>query len=267
MKNGVSARDDQEAQRLRTFWDSRYKDFSLRESGIKSLTPRYSELLYRCKQKAYCKALNVARIDLSKPVRILDGGCGQGFFASVAHQVFQSPMYTGVDISVKAISFLQPLYPEFNWICADLCERAGLPDEKFDIAQSIEVLHLILDDRNHSEAIRNMVSTLVPNGILIITDTLPQRNDRVNEYIVFRPFPYYQNLFNELGLRVLDVCPMYYWLPDMGMTSAHLKRWFRALTPYLIYCLDRLLLRLKIPQVRQSHDSKMKMIICQKVTR
>jgi SAM-dependent methyltransferase len=266
MNNRASATDDQEAQRLRTFWNSRYEEFSLRESGIKSLTPRYGELLYRCKKKAYCKALDFADIDPSEPVRILDGGCGQGFFASVARQVFQSPMYTGVDISEKAISFLQPLFPEFNWICANLFERGALPDEKFDIVQSIEVLHLILEDRNHSQAIRNMVSTLVVDGILIITDTLPQRNDRVNEYIVFRPAAYYQNLFDELGLRVLNVFPMYYWLPDMGMTSVHLSRWFRALPPSLIYCLDRLLLRMKIPQVRQSHDSKMKMIICQKVS-
>src|SRR4029077_19215365 len=121
-------------------------------------------------------ALDFAGIDPSEPVRILDGGCGQGFFASVARQVFQSPMYTGVDISEKSISFLQPLFPEFNWICANLFERGVLPDEKFDIVQSIEVLHLILDDRNHPQAIRNMVSTLVVDGILIITDTLPHRN-------------------------------------------------------------------------------------------
>ncbi len=260
------ATDQQEAQRLRAFWNSRYKEFSLRESGIKTLTPKYSELLYRCKRKAYCRALDCAGIDPARQVRILDGGCGQGFFASVAHQVFQSPIYTGVDISERAIAFLIPLFPEFNWICADLCDRRSFLDDKFDIVQSIEVLHLILDDQNHSQAISNMASATAPNGILIITDTLPQSNEHVNEYIVFRPAEYYERLFNQLGLSLLEVFPMYYWLPDMGLTAVRLRQWFRTLPPYLVYCLDRLFLRLKIPQVRQSHDSKMKMIVCQKIS-
>src|SRR5437879_2894681 len=100
----VPATDQQEAHRLRMFWDARYHDFSLRESGIKSLTPQYSELLYHCKKGAYFKALALGGVDASRSVRILDGGCGQGFFASVARQVFQSLTYTGVDISEKAIA-------------------------------------------------------------------------------------------------------------------------------------------------------------------
>jgi SAM-dependent methyltransferase len=260
------ATDQPEAQRLRTFWNSRYKEFSLRESGIKSLTPQYSELLYRCKTKAYCRALDCAGVELSKPVRIVDCGCGQGFFALVARQLFQSPTYTGIDISEKAISFLRSHYPALNWICANLCDRHAFPNDKFDIVQSIEVLHLILDDRNHCQAISNMASALAPNGILITTDTLPQKVDQVNEYIVFRPADYYDKLFSQLGLRLLKVFPMYYWIPDMGMTSVRLRQWFRVLPPYLVYCCDRLFLSLNIPQIRQSHDSKMKMIICRKLS-
>ena len=82
------------------------------------------------------------------------------------------------------------------------------PDEKFDIVQSIEVLHLILDDHdNHSEAIRNMVSALVSNGVLITTDTLPKSNDQVNDYIVFRPADYYDKLFNQLGMTSARCLP------------------------------------------------------------
>jgi SAM-dependent methyltransferase len=256
--------DQEEAQRLRAFWNSRYRDFSLLESGIKSLTPEYGELLYRCKRKAYCKALDFAGVDSSKPIRILDGGCGQGFFATVAREVFQYPVYTGVDISEKAISFLKPLFPEFKWMWADLCDRGCFLDERFDVVQSIEVLHLILDDRNHSQAISNMASAVVPGGNLIITDTLPMKINQVNEYIVFRPAEYYRRLFNQLGLELVRVFPMYYWIPDMGMASQRLRRYFRVLSPDVIYYLDRLFLKLRVPQVRQSHDSRMKLIMCRK---
>ena len=259
-------RDRQEGARLKTFWNSRYEEFSLRESGIKSLTPIYSQLLYRCKKNAYRKALAKGGIDPSKPVRILDGGCGQGFFASVVRQVFQSPTYVGIDISEKAITFLKSRFQEFEWICADLADdKLGLP-QKFNVAQSIEVLHLILDDANHSQAISNLVSNLLPNGILIVTDILPPKRTKIDEFIIFRPTDYYDNLFNRLGLECLNIFPMYYWIPDMGMALPRLRRLFRIIPPNVVYYFDRLFLKLRIPQVNQSHDSKMKMIVCRKAS-
>src|SRR5262245_7622159 len=89
----------EESERLKMFWNSRYAEFSLRESGIKSLTPTYSELLYQCKKEAYCKALRIGGVDKQAAAHILDGGCGQGFFASLAVKLFRTASYTGVDIS------------------------------------------------------------------------------------------------------------------------------------------------------------------------
>jgi SAM-dependent methyltransferase len=255
-------KDKSEAKRLQEFWNSRYQDFSLRESGIKALTPAYSELLYQCKKEAYRKALSCGGIDLAKTVRILDGGCGQGFFGLLARDLFKKASYTGLDISEKAIAYLKTFLPDFTWACADLSDAEGLTDQVFDIVQSVEVLHLILDDANHSQAIRNLVACLAPEGILIITDILPEDWTRINEYIIFRPLKYYDKLFAELKLDIVGLFPMYYWIPDMGIASLRLRRFFRLLPPSLMYCLDRLFLRTGIPQFRQSHDSKMKMIVC-----
>lgn len=259
-------RDQREADRLKEFWNSRYKEFSLRESGIKTLTLSYSELLYKCKKNAYIKALAMGGIDTVKPVRILDGGCGQGFFASVVRQVFQTPNYVGIDISEKAISFLESKFVEFEWICADLASDCLVLPQKFDVVQSIEVLHLILDDANHTQAISNLASNLLPNGILIMTDILPPKRVKINEYIIFRPIAYYEKLFGQLGLRCVNVFPMYYWVPDMGMALPRGRRIFRILPPQVVYFIDRIFLKLRIPQVCQSHDSKMKMIVCRKVS-
>jgi SAM-dependent methyltransferase len=262
-----SERNDEwrrESERLRSFWNTRYVEFSLLESGIKCLTPEYSELLYRCKKEAYCKALKLGGVDIMKPIRILDGGCGQGFFASVANEVFQAPAYTGVDISEKAIAFLKAQVAGFEWVCADLSDPGLALNRVFDLAQSIEVLHLILDDTNHSQAIKNLVANLAPKGILIITDTLPERRYFATEYIVFRQFEYYERLFDSLNLQLLDVFPMYYWVPDMGALSGPLNRVCRFLPPKLVFAIDRVCLKLKAPQFAQSHDSQMKMIVCRK---
>ncbi len=254
----------QESERLKTFWNTRYVDFSLLESGIKCLTPVYSELLYRCKKDAYCKALKIGGIDTVRKVRILDGGCGQGFFASVAGEVFRIPAYTGVDISEKAIAFLKTQVAGFEWVCADLSEPGLALNRVFDLAQSIEVLHLILDDTNHYQAISNLAAGLVPGGILIITDTLPERRYFANDYIVFRPFDYYERVFESLDLQLLDVFPMYYWVPDMGFSSGPLQRVSRFLPPKLVFTIDRFCLNLRLPQFAISHDSQMKMIVARK---
>lgn len=254
----------QESDRLKTFWNSRYTEFSLRESGIKTLTPEYSELLYRCKKEAYCKALKLGGVNMVRPVRILDGGCGQGFFASVAIEIFRDAAYTGVDISEKAVAFLKTRGAGFEWVCADLSDPGFSLNHAFDVAQSIEVLHLILDDANHYQAIKNLAAHLASNGILIITDTLPERRYFAAEYIVFRPFDYYERMFDSLNLQLLDVYPMYYWIPDMGAASGPLKRVCRFLPPKLVYVIDRLCLNLKLPQFTQSCDSRMKMIVGRK---
>ena len=253
-----------ESERLKAFWNTRYVEFSLLESGIKTLTPQYSELLYRCKKEAYCKALKICGIDTMSPVRILDGGCGQGFFASAAQEVFRAPAYTGLDISEKAIAFLQTRIPGFEWVCADMADPGLALNRVFDLAQSIEVLHLILDDGNHSQAISNLVAHLAPKGILMITDTLPERRHYASEYIVFRPFDYYERLFDGLDLQLVDVFPMYYWVPDMGVASGPLKRICHFLPPKLVFALDRVCLRLKLPRIAQSADSHMKMMVCRK---
>lgn len=254
----------QESERLKVFWNSRYAEFSLRESGNKTLTPEYNELMYRCKKEAYRKALKVGGVDVTGPVRILDGGCGQGFFASVANQVFRSAAYTGVDISEKAVAILRTRFPDFEWVCADLSGPGMSFGHLFDIVQSIDLLYLVLDDKNHFQAIRNMVANLVPKGVFIITDTLPGRRCFATEYIVFRPLDYYERVFDALNLQLLGIFPMYYWLPDMGVASGPLKRVCRLLPPKLVFAIDRLCLNLRLPQFAQSDDSRMKMIVCRK---
>jgi SAM-dependent methyltransferase len=254
-----------EAARLRSFWNARYQTFSLHESGKKGLSEKYIQLLYRSKKVAYRRALSAADLDDMTACRIIDGGCGQGFFASILPEFFRSVTYTGVDISDKAISFLRQRLPMHNWICGDITSPAFSVEGTFDIAQSIEVLHLILEDQNHSQALENLAACLNPRGIMIITDTLPDQRFAANEYIVFRPLTYYAELLEKLALRLIEVLPMYYWIPDMGIAGGRFAQLFRMLPPELVYGLDRVLLASRLPRVRQSHDSEMKMLVCRKI--
>ncbi|MDZ4401099.1 class I SAM-dependent methyltransferase [Prosthecobacter sp.] len=254
-----------ESQRLRNFWNSRYNTFSLKESGIMSMTPEYGELLYRCKRAAYLKALRLARVSRWEMVCILDAGCGQGYFAKLAASKFPKLSYTGVDISEKAVDHLRAEMPEHEWICGDVCDTAFQIRSDYDVCQSIEVMHLILDDGNHRRALQKLADSLRPGGTLIITDTLPAQRYQANNYIVFRPMSYYREVFREAGLALEHVFPMYYWIPDRGAMWHPAIRVTRRLSPLLIYALDRFLLTIRAPQIKPSHDSQMKMMVLRKL--
>jgi SAM-dependent methyltransferase len=253
-----------EAQRLRAFWNTRYEEFSLKESGIKSMSVEYSDLLYRCKRAAYLKALRLAGLERRIGIRILDAGCGQGFFADVADSIFESPDYTGLDISEKVIAHLAHGMPGQRWICGDLCDPALPLDGGYDLCQSIEVLHLILDDANHTEAIHRLARELRPGGALLVTDTLPATRYQPNDYIAFRPLSYYSSLFAGAELELQHAFPMYYWLPDQGGLWWPAPRVCARLPPKVIYGFDRLALALRLPQVKPSHDSQMRMMVLRK---
>lgn len=263
-QDGRTATQQLEHDRLKTFWNQRYVEFSLRESGINKLSPKHSELLYRCKENAYRRAIKAGGVDPRSNVSILDGGCGQGFFAAVTEQLLPSAKYTGVDISDKAIAYLRTKYPVYGWECEDLCNPDFSLGRQFDIAQSIEVLHLILDDQNQTRALVNLGKHVSEGGTLIVTDTLPRNRQCIHDHIVFRPLSHYEQTFRPMGIEVVAVLPMYYCVPDVGARGSRMGRAWRMLPPGLLGAVDRIGVALRLPSYSATHDSKMKMIVCRK---
>ena len=255
-----------ESERLKHFWNARYNQFSLQESGIKGLGKKYVHYLYQCKLEAYLKALKQCNIKTDDFVKILDAGCGQGFFAEQSTRIFPNYDYTGVDISDKVISHLKTKYQAYKWVLSNFCDPNFYIGEKFDIIQSIEVLHLIVNDTNHFNAMKNLSKCLSAHGTLIITDVLPVKRKAVSDYMVFRPLSYYEKICSELNLKISKIFPMYYWLPDRGSRIPPIKYLFYLFPSYFIYSLDRLFLNLKLPQIFPSHDAAMKMLIIKKRT-
>jgi SAM-dependent methyltransferase len=248
-----------EADRLRRFWNERYQDFSLQEAGIKGLDENYIKLLYRCKQNAWVSALRRTALSEREGLRVLDAGCGQGFFADVAQSALRNVVYTGADISERAIAHLRSTRPQHRWMCADFCDARFSAPGQFDLVQSIEVMHLILDDANHGQAMQNFARLLAPGGRILVTDTLPQQY-QVSPYIVFRPRTYYTKLANRLGLRIESVRSMYYFVPSRGWNVWPVSRIFARIRPQFVYALDRAAMAMHAPQFWTTHDSRMKML-------
>jgi 2-polyprenyl-3-methyl-5-hydroxy-6-metoxy-1,4-benzoquinol methylase len=250
-----------EAERLRRFWNTRYQDFSLQESGIKTLSNDYIQLLYRCKLEAWVNALSRSGLRQRTGLRVLDAGCGQGFFADAVERELTAAHYTGVDISEKSIAHLRETRPQHSWICDDFANRDFSLAQSFDLIQSIEVIHLILDDANHAMALSNFAKLLAKNGRIVVTDMLPKVRTQINPYIIFRPLTQYQALADRLGLVIESVRPIYYFVPSRGWTASPVNKVFARLSPQTVFALDRAALAMRLPHFWTTHDSQVKMLV------
>src|SRR5262249_583039 len=113
-------RVDSDADRLRAFWDSRYQDFSLSESGWLGAGARLNEYLYPCQFAALRSALRAGGLSPTSRFSVLDAGCGQGHFARFYRHAYASATYVGVDISERVVAHLRRTIPGGEFHAVDL---------------------------------------------------------------------------------------------------------------------------------------------------
>ena len=135
-----------EPARLREFWDARYAEFSLSESGWMGAPDGLNDRIYACKRQALRRAIDAAGFTRDRAWSVLDAGCGQGHFARFYRDEYPSCSYLGLDISERVVAYLQRSIPDAEFRVADLSAWDDPDGRTFDIVQSVEVLHLILDD-------------------------------------------------------------------------------------------------------------------------
>src|SRR5437762_1734952 len=75
--------------------------------------------------------LNAIRVVAGAPARILDAGCGEGYYlGSLGHG-------SGIDISTAAIDLAARRYPHCEWIVANADRFITYADATFDLVMSI----------------------------------------------------------------------------------------------------------------------------------
>jgi SAM-dependent methyltransferase len=234
--------------RLREFWNSRYTQFTLSESGWFGAGERLNDRIYACKRQALQGALASLGLARDRRWSVLDAGCGQGHFARFYHQEFPSAAYVGVDISERAVGHLRRTMPEAEFHLADLCEWDDPNGRTFDVVQSFEVLHLILDDDVMAQALANLTRRLSATGALLVTAALPATTIQPSDYLRHRSRSFWESTLGGLGLRIASERPMYYWLPDGGPRNKYARYGLTRLGPGALYAIDRAAFALGLPQ-------------------
>jgi SAM-dependent methyltransferase len=260
--------DDRAARdgaRLREFWNRRYADFTLSESGWMGAGEGLNDRIYACKLQALRRAIAALGLTRNGPWSVLDAGCGQGHFARFYRREYPAASYLGVDISERAIAHLQQTIPGAEFRAADLCDWDEADGRTFDLIQSIEVLHLILDDDAMMRALANLARRLAPRGALLVTAALPDETIQPSDYLRFRSRAFWARAIAALGLRVVDERPMYYWLPAGGPANKYLRYALTRIGPGALFALDRAALALGLPQPASAGiDSRMRLLTLQR---
>ncbi len=257
--------DKPDDARLREFWNRRYVNFTLSESGFMGAGEGLNDRIYACKLEALQRALSALGLRRDQRWSVLDAGCGQGRFARFYRDAYPLSAYLGVDISERAVQHLRTTITGAEFQVADLCDWNDPDGRTFDIIQSFEVLHLILDDDAMRCALAGLGRHLSPRGALLVTAARPEETVQRSDYLRYRSRTFWEREMSALGLRLVAQQPMYYWLPDGGPANKYLRYALTRMGPQVLYAIDRAALRLGLPQPASAGiDSRMRLLTLQR---
>jgi tRNA (uracil-5-)-methyltransferase TRM9 len=154
----------------------------------------------------------VAALPTSRPLRVLDVGCGNGRFGVYLHERGLSPLhYTGTDNSRSLLELARNALTDMeqvNLIEADLLSDP-LPDGLFDLVVLFGVIHHIPAAAQRMALMRDLAEGVAPGGLLAFAAWRFYDNPRFQERTLAWP----PDLDREPGDYLLD------WRRGYGRTA------------------------------------------------
>jgi SAM-dependent methyltransferase len=149
-----------------SYWRDRYRKYgtSLRGAADEGLTEGENVVRHREVARAVLALGGAAGIDWPR-ARVLDVGCGTGFFAgALLDQGVRN--YVGVDVTDVLFPRLRDAYPGFQFRRADII-RDAVPGE-FDLVLMLYVADHILEGAHLSQALGHVRQCLSGHGLFVL---------------------------------------------------------------------------------------------------
>lgn len=148
------------------FWRDRFAKYgiSLRGSGDEGLSEERNRRAYQ-EAASIVVALTSQLVDNVSAARVLDVGCGPGFYTQVIAELGVKS-YTGIDITDTLFPLLVERFPDYSFVRKDI--TSDQLDGQFDLVLIIDVVeHIVVDDALEA-AIGNVKDVVAPGGILLV---------------------------------------------------------------------------------------------------
>lgn len=118
---------------------------------------------------------------LEKNATVLDLGCGNGVLLSGLPKDIN---YTGIDISSSLVNIAKKLYPDNNFVLADLLDQSIWNKlDQYDFIVALAVFHHLPSSEDHTKLLQNIKQHLKPGGIILIS-TWRLNQPKFNKYRV-----------------------------------------------------------------------------------
>lgn len=197
----------------RRFWDRRHAaESQLRSGGDIGLTEADNVIFYQIRLGLVLSAI-AGRSPLPPQFRVLDAGCGKGWFS---RQLAACGITVhGIDTSPSAIEQAEAAGGGPTYEVAALADVR--PRRAFDAVICVDVFFHILDDDEWRESVLNLASVVQRGGRLVVADTTAGERKRLGSYIVHRSGSEYQELLSDRGFEDRGVLPYHFRNNPLGL--------------------------------------------------
>ena len=180
------------------YWDQRHRAKGpLQSGGDVSFDHAGNEIFYALRVGRLIDIIGDAS-SLAAPLRLLDAGCGKGFFsramASFGHRV------DGIDSSVHAIEVCQEGAGSRESYAVSTLD-AWAPPYLYDVVYSVDVLFHIMDDDLWAGSVANLASLVRTGGLLALADHGGDEDRLWGDYQRTRAAHRYDELLEKRGYR------------------------------------------------------------------
>jgi len=192
-------------------WNNLYSEhFNLAGSGWTELGEAYNYWLYKLRVKVFNKALVENNITFNENTKVLDVGCGTGFFIRY-FQKRKLKNVVGYDLTRISVEKLRVEFPQYDFFQQNITEKLKRND-KFDFINVFDVLWY-LDDSGFEKALINLANLSKSDSYIFITDIFFKQGNKLgSEGMWVRSIPEYENHLNKHKLEIVEIYPLFIFL-------------------------------------------------------
>lgn len=95
--------------------------------------------------QSYSKMCSIASLKRIGAANVLEIGCGLGYYTDFLHRALPDVRFTGMDISETAINKAKNIFPDLEFICADITDNDFCFSKVYDAIIFAEIMWYILD--------------------------------------------------------------------------------------------------------------------------
>lgn len=176
------------------YWNARHRTVGgLRAGGHVGLSEQENRAFYLLRLASLVDLIG-QYFEPTRPLGILDAGCGRGYFSHRLEEMGHDVL--GIDVSSEAVSYCRQ-HCRGRYRVERLHELSW--NEPFDVVYSIDVLFHILDEGLWAASLEALAESVRLGGTLIVTDIVTDEAGPRGNYIVHRSSDSYDRFLRPLG--------------------------------------------------------------------